>query len=456
MMTLPTKNQTRTTTLLVASLLTFHSSVSAQNLQGAVSKDTGVGSAAADTSKPPQKSSNATALRGGVKDDAALQSTLKLVPLSADHARFNLPVSKTGVNQLFPQNLHPDQYAGSTHLTPGEPVNGLTTVTRSTIVRSGVISPISSYTLQPHTTVMWSAPGFEVLPGSTSTDATHHVQSYTNDPLPVSRGGVTTYLPGFQTNTLSTQTVQLYPPSCAGSGLTLWAPGYEIEKINTTVTPPSVVHELNQTSVANRATFTTGYDSYRSVSHDGVVCWKPGYEVSIDFPGETKQTLGGKWSTTSTVEELHAAPGKLTNVAGGEHAQVLTMPNPLAASAHLLPGLQLVCVVPNWKQWYSRYADDILSRWQSVDVGPGVAKVRVIVQKNRDVSCEVVDFTPVAARNVEQETEFRETAVNCVKSVNKFEIPQFPASSDLQEVSFDLNMRRTVETQPQIDVAAHK
>jgi hypothetical protein len=67
-----------------------------------------------------------------------------------------------------------------------------------------------------------------------------------------------------------------------------------------------------------------------------------------------------------------------------------------------------------------------------------------------------VDFTPVAARNVEQETEFRETAVNCVKAINKFEIPQFPASSDLQEVSFDLNMKRTVETQPQIDVAAHK
>jgi hypothetical protein len=454
MINLATDNQTRSTTLVVACLLTFHSSVSAQSLQGAVSKDAAAGSAA--DSSPVQKSGNSTTLRGGVKDDAALQSTLKLVPLSADHSRFNLPVSKTGVNQLFPQNVHPDQYAGSTHLTPGDPFSGLTTVTRTTIVRSGVTSPISSYTLQPHSAVMWSAPGFEVLPGSATTDSTHHVQSYTNDPVPVSRGGVTSYLPGFQTNTLSTQTVQLIPPGVGGPGLMLWAPGYEIEKINTTVTPPTVVHELNQTSVGNRATVTAGYDSYRSVSRDGVVCWKPGFEVSIDFPGETKQTLGGKWSTTTTVEELHAAPGKLPNVGGGEHAQVLTMPSPLAASAHLLPGLQVVSVVPNWKQWYSRFADDVLSRWQSVDVGPGMAKVRVIIQKNRDVSCEVVDFTPVAARNVEQETEFRETAVNCVKAINKFEIPQFPASSDLQEVSFDLNMKRTVETQPQIDVAAHK
>jgi len=444
------------TIVLLAALLMSLPHVCAQDLHGAVAKEAGIGSASTSASTVPQ-SNSAPVLHGGVKDDAALQSTLKLIPLSTDRSRFNLPVSKTGVNQLFPQNTQLDQYSGSTHLTPGVPWNGLTTVTRATIVRSGVMPPLTSSTPTHNSIFIWSAPGFAVTPPTTVIESSHSVQSSTTDPVPVSRGGVTSYLPGLAVNTVSSTTVPLIGPHTgAGPGLMFWAPGYEIEKINTTVTPPTVVQEMNQTSVSNQTAVTRGYDSYRSVSRDGVVCWKPGYEISIEFPGEIKHTLAGRWSTTSTVNELHAAPGKLPDSGGGEHAQVLTMPTPLVASGHLLPGLHGIFQTPNWKQWYSRFADDVLSRWQSVDVGPGMAKVRVIVEKNRDVSCEVVEFTPVAERNVTAETEFRETAINCVKSINPFEIPEFPANSDLQQVSFDLNMKRTVETQPQIDVAAHK
>jgi len=442
-------------TVLIASLIASGQAVLAQDLHGSVAKEGAVGSV--DASSTAKAKSSTTTLQGGVKDDATLNSSLRLFPLSTDHTRLNVPVNKNSVSP-FPQDAQLDQYAGSTHLTPGNSALGINyDTTRATVIRSGVMPPISSYTFAPRNSVIWSAPGFAVLPPSSVTESTYHSSSYNTDPTPVSHGGVTSYLPGFEVNTVSSYRVPIAGPHTgSGSGLTLWAPGYEIEKVSTTVTPPMVVHDLNQTSVDGQTTVSSGYQSYRSVSRNGVVCWAPGYEISIEFPGMVKNSLGGVWSTTNTVNELHARPGKLPPVRGGENAQVVAVPTPLVASSHLLPGLHVLSEAPNWKQWYSSFADNALSRWHSVDVGPGVAKVRVVVARNRDVSCSVIDFTAVAERNANAETEFRETAVRCVSSINKFEIPQFPAGSDLQEVTFDLDMKRLVDGPSGISVATQK
>src|SRR5262249_25423918 len=152
-------------------------------------------------SPPLPGSAKSTVLQGGVKDDAALQSTVHLTPLSTDRTRLTAPISKNGAKP-FPEDAQLDQYSGSNHLTPGNASTG-TTSSQATIVRSGVIPPISTYTLTPHTGVLWTAPGFEVTPPSMQVESTYHPSSSTTDPAPITHKGVTSYIPGYEVNTIS-------------------------------------------------------------------------------------------------------------------------------------------------------------------------------------------------------------------------------------------------------------
>jgi len=69
------------------------------------------------------------------------------------------------------------------------------------------------------------------------------------------------------------------------------------------------------------------------------------------------------------------------------------------------------------------------------------------VDKNRDVDPQITDFIPVKAneRDVAQETKFREAAVHAIKSVGLYEIPLFPVGSTRQKVTFEMDLRRSID-----------
>ena len=170
-------------------------------------------------------------------------------------------------------------------------------------------------------------------------------------------------------------------------------------------------------------------------------------------PGYRKETLGGQYSAP-TAAGLLAHAGKL-KPGGGEFAEpVIAQQEPLKADALLLPSLNAT-VAPTWSDWYHRVAGAIYARWQSVDVGPGVATVRVTVSSDRNLSAQVEDFQPAdnVSRNVDAETNFKQCALNAVQLVKQYEIPKFPENADLPRVTFDLEMKRNVESKPGFDVA---
>jgi hypothetical protein len=151
------------------------------------------------------------------------------------------------------------------------------------------------------------------------------------------------------------------------------------------------------------------------------------------------------WSTPATLPpQLVATQGQLPSI----RTYVEAVP-PMMATPLLLPGLKsdLSGVNLTWDQWYHRVAKAIYSRWQTTAVGAGQATVRLTVTRDRQLACRVVDFAAAAdvPRNVETETVFREAALKSANDVSMFEIPEFPAGSTLDKVTFDVQMRHTVE-----------
>ena len=59
------------------------------------------------------------------------------------------------------------------------------------------------------------------------------------------------------------------------------------------------------------------------------------------------------------------------------------------------------------------------------------------------------------ARNIDAETNFKQCALNAVQLVKQYEIPKFPENADLPRVTFDLEMKRNVESRPGFDVAGN-
>jgi hypothetical protein len=193
------------------------------------------------------------------------------------------------------------------------------------------------------------------------------------------------------------------------------------------------------------------------VPPSGIICWAPGYEVSIQSADLSKETVGGVWSAkVPGVEALRAVASPLQNIR--QYVEAVQGPPPMMATALLLPGLKPTVsnVGLNWNQWYQRVAKAIYGRWQTEAVGPGLATVRLTVTKYREIRCQVVGFSaaPDVERNGESEKAFREAALHSVRDVSMFEIPEFPANPPREEVTFDIQMKRTVDGSAGYDVSA--
>lgn len=410
---------------------------------------------ASDSGLSGQANKPAVILQGSLKDDAVLRPSLKLLPGGAFDASKSSPLSGAARNDLFPLGTGIVQFAGGAQYTPGQPAPILRPLSPGSSPAprfTGLIPPLSSYTLTPRTSTMWVAPGYEVTPGI-STRGTTLVSPNSDSYSPTTQKGVTSWIRGYEVTT--TARIGDRAPGGLG-GITNWAPGYVdvtsvLKTSITSITPTGIT----RSGVTN---YTPGYQVNVSTSRSGVVCWTPGYEVTVQVPGMTKSTLGGIWSAGKMPPELIAAQGTLKM---REFAQIVPLPTPLAlvATPLLLPQLQATAADANltWDEWYKRVATAIYDRWKHADVGPGLARVRVNVTAGRDLSCQLLDFYPAADmdRNVTAETAFRETAVRVVNSVNRFEIPELPPlSPDKKVVSFDVDLKRTVDGPAGIDVAS--
>ncbi len=406
-------------------------------------------------------------LNGSIKDDATLNPSLILLPAASDKGRGLVG----GVNGQQPMAGQVNQFAGSQHFLPGQatpspfgspgsPLNA------AAGWQTHPIAPISSYTLTPRNGVMNFGPSYSITPGTTTKGITEIAPRYESRQVQ-SRGGVTSYVPGYEVTKVasdqSSSACQMFGPGMglrgngpligslapfkmqgdpnSKAGVTSYVPGYEVKKV-----------VENKSNVSD---YTPGGVLSHTQTRAGVVTWAPGYEVSIMVPGYKKETLGGQWSApVGNPSGLLAEAGRL-KTGGGEFAEpVVAQQEPLKANALLLPSLNAT-VAPSWDDWYHRVAGAIYARWQSVDVGPGVATVRVTVSQDRALSAQVEDFQPAdsVARNVDAETNFKQCALNAVQLVKQYEIPKFPENADLPRVTFDLEMKRNVESRPGFDVA---
>jgi len=409
---------------------------SASDLQGTVQQQVVPGSASSKV------------LHGGVDEKGTLNPSLKVIP--------GIP----GNGQ--PLGGHLIQFSGSTQKGDGQnvPLNKMTP-SSSGVTQGGVwsaaanqathvIPPISSYTLTPQNGITTYVPGHEVLKPSTQKGIGIYVPGYTTTTSSVSvQKGVTAYAPGYEVTNITAR-AGMSPVDFRGGpgansplalrGISFWAPGYEVNSVK--VDPVS-----NTSSIIATGGIKTVPPSFHcsvTSSQTGVICWSPGYEVTVQKAGIAKETLGGLYTVSNTPPvELKATPGKLPPDRILIQTEIVP---PMLASAKLLPGVH-VQTSACWDDWYKNVASLIYARWQQADVGPGVADVRVTITRARTISCELAEFVPAPdlARDVTAETSFREAAVRAAKNVYGFEIPEFPPDAQQEQVTFDVQLKRTVD-----------
>jgi hypothetical protein len=391
-----------------------------------------------------QSAPNNKMLTGGVKNDASLQSSVHLTPESANKAPVAnykgsaggtvLNTGIDGASASAPLGGGLQQYSGS-HLT-------------------GATTPITTYTLTPHTSVM-QIPGATII---TPASSYRGVQNYDGfggtiqQITPATAGGATAPTYGTQyTTTHGVTTAGGYTAHpILTPGTIPVPPDWEFSfwsSASRTTTNHGVTYaaglepkhvepgEETKLSYGGPATSTTVFGA-----RDGVVSYVPGYEVRVSSTGVQKQTLGGMWS----VPEIKT-PGALS---GEVH--------PLLAKAQLLPSLlPKADKVTSWELWYNRVSAAIYSKWKYADVGAGTAKVRVTISADKQVSAQILDFTPAGdvARDASTETTFRETALRAVRLLTPDEIPAFPADANTSKVTVDVDMQRDANTGSGFDVA---
>jgi len=329
-----------------------------------------------------------------------------------------------------------------------------------------MIPPISSYTLKPHNSLIWTAPGFEFTPGVSEGGS---VQGQAIQ----SRNGVTSWSTGYEVTRQSNQT-QETANATSKSGVTTWIASYQVRSVQEHEPEPTVVgrgvttfvrgYEVNSVLAQNLCSDTQNSDSYVQNSHgitelathsvssssrtsvaygNGVVSWSPAFQVAASSNEVVKETLGGSWSFKPfRVPNLSAIPK-----GNSELVQITGMPMPLVATGKLLPGLTTPQRPKSWDNWYSQTAQCLYSRWQDVEASSGTAKMNITVNKYRTVFCQCIGFEAAAgtAPSREQESAFRETAVSAINSLSRYEIPEFPADTNCNEVNFTIEMKRTVD-----------
>jgi hypothetical protein len=430
---------------LSISLLACSIPVASAELKGAVETQGSEGSSSMHQAKA---SKSGRVLEGGIKDNATLHPSLKLLPAKQD--RMPPPIGGSVQHVTAPLDSEMVRGPGGILYAPGQPVP---TVVPSSNTQSGSTSPISTYTLMPQNSRFWVAPGFEIqsTPGISNSASTPSL--YDSTP-PVSVKGITSYgSSSAQVVTIKREMLDTVPST--GSGIKVFEPLYAVSASLSSLESSHV--STGDYSSKGITSFVPGSHMSQSVPPSGVICWAPGYEVSIQSGDISKETIGGVWSTsTPNIPALRAVANPLQGIR--QYVEAVQGPPPMMATALLLPGLKPTVSMTglNWDQWYHRVAKSIYGRWQTEAVGPGIATVRLTVTKYRELNCQVVGFTSVSGveRNAEAEKAFREAALRSVNDVSMFEIPEFPNKPARQEVTFDIQMKRTVEGGAGFDVSA--
>jgi len=383
-------------------------------------------------------------LQGGVKEDASLHPSLKVLPAPSGHGEY---LKGWTSQNMYPLDADLVQYAGGTKYIGGQPAPKLRSLLPS-IDRSlhGVIPPISSYLLVPHNTIMWSAPGYDIFVHTSSKTDSNHFSSFKGVSFNSGKG-VNSWDNGYETKR---QNVRDHIPM-ENKGITSWVPGYEVSKTQEATFVVGTGNEVKNTDHSDVTQRSSTSPVFISTSRRGVVCWAPGYEVSVQSASLVKTSLGGFWSAPAKTNTP-----KFPDWTGKTFLQAVAPPLTLVAPTLSLPGAKPLLTNSNdqWNNWYKSIARAIYARWQCAEVGPGLATVRVSVTKDRFLSCQIVDFSPLneGERNVASEQAFREAAVKAVNDVNKFEIPELPPLSGSNQVTFDVQMKRTVDGPSGIDI----
>ncbi|CAN5399712.1 hypothetical protein BH10CYA1_BH10CYA1_00280 [soil metagenome] len=395
-----------------------------------------------------------TPLQGGIKDDASLNPSLRLLkPATAKGGRPLAP----GIGATFiPGQV--TQISGHTTSGPLAPFLQPSTAQPGVFQRtlSGTIAPISTYTMTRSNSRTWVAPGYEVTPANISRSSAF-VPPTSSSSASITQHGVTTWVPGFDVSSISQvagATASTIVGHGTGAGIAAYLPQYEVHKIS--VTSPPMAYDPAATTQKGVTAFAPGYE-VTVISHSkGAVSWTPGYELSKLVPFAYKETLSGVWHSGSPTPALLASQGVLPQP---QFTKVLVGPAPMVATGLLLPQLRAqVLEKLTWDEWYRRVARAIYCRWQYAEVGPGCATIRMVVTKDRDIGCQLIDFVPAPdiKRDVAAETLFRESAVKAVNMVTKFEIPDLPTPLDSDKVVFDLDLKRLVDGPVGVDVANRK
>jgi hypothetical protein len=358
-------------------------------------------------------------LQGGVKDSATLQPSLNLRPTAnTTLAPLGGAVQGTSVGRGV------TDYSGR----PG--VSSPSISDNQYTNRSGILPPISSYGLAPRTITA-------SFPPQCASGVTTWVSGYSQPSFVNSGNGVWTK-PGYEYSVLKVEFSNLYDGSGGGgSGGLVWnRDASSIKRVESAIAPSS----------ANGVTvWQPGYEV--CVSSNNGVTTMPGYEVSVNVPGSNKQTLGGVWTV----------PGS-TGLRADRQVLDRVQVEPLSATPLLLPQIRATAIDTKLTRdgWYRRVAKAIYSRWENSEVGAGIARIRITVKPDRQLTGQVIDFVPLQEgdRKVDSETVFRETALRSVNNVNVFEVPPFPTGTTADALRFDVELKRKVDGPSGVTVAA--
>lgn len=383
-------------------------------------------------------------LQGGIKSESQLNPSLRLFPQFQGQVNgngaFGRPLSPIR-DSYTPEQIRGNVHTGGTNggITGG-PVELLGDTARGGNGRMyGLIAPISSYNRTPAHGVVNYIPGSNVTSifngGSRSVDTTpSHYQT-------VGRG-VTVLSPELAVSSIPVPSIPVpsmaQPTTFFGGRMV----GSALGSLTDAVKPALLMIAPGIYTITNlRSSLPSpqAEETHYTTKHG--ITTAPGYEVTITPPGQSKETLGGRWSANQpTPVSLSAVPGTL------QAQRIFTRIEPVSemARANVLTQFQAT-PCDTWPQWYRVVAKAIYTRWQTADVCPGTAKLEVTIKPDHDISGRVVEFIPAddVERNIPRETEFRETAVKIVDQVGFFEIPDFP-KPPANQVTFDIDLKRTV------------
>lgn len=439
-----------------------------------------------------QGQSGENVIQGGIKNEASLNPSLKVIP---GQARKFAPLQAETPQYFYPTGANLTQFHGNRQYPAAGGLNPSAFLPTSVEQYRGggrvghPIAPISSYTLNPglgvvhynnsgvktfssQSGVSSYAPGYEISKVTTHPSVSSYAPGYHQPAQVTSHGGII----GLDPYHYSTLTHSVYPVNAAlhGSmhavpgppmrdGVTAYSPGYasvqvpSIRAALTSNTPSqSFFSPATLSSVTHR---NPGYQISIKTPRNGVVSWDSAYEATVVHPGLIKNTLGGMYYTNGPHPDEGQRASAQSLPFKPIYAETLIGPqlHPLTATALGLPGTHAIANTEiTWEEWYKRVARAVYSRWQTEDVGPGRATVSVTVTKDRMVGGKVIDFTPAVdvERNVAAETAFKVAALNAVNLVSQFEIPEFPKNADAPSVTFEVDLKRDVDGPVGFDVAA--